>query len=164
MSSEPSRLDHLRSESGVVGPPTGGVARLLGVLIRVESRMPRADASSILTTGGQTIDDIFKYLPSTSRLAMAKRTLEWRHIAPTAPDTLCKLPNLIPIAPDKTTWKAHSIGIYPFPDQDPFILKARPDIYIVGNQPEFETALVGGTSLSLCSAWRCSGATERISR
>ena len=46
---------------------------------------------SILTTGGQNIDDIFKYLPSTSRLAMAKRTLEWRHIAPTAPDTLCEL-------------------------------------------------------------------------
>lgn len=47
--------------------------------------------SSFLGTGGQTIDDIFKYLPSNSRLAMARRTLEWRHIAPTAPDTLCKL-------------------------------------------------------------------------
>ena len=46
---------------------------------------------SFLGTGGQTIDDIFKYLPSNSRLAMARRTLEWRHIAPTAPDTLCKL-------------------------------------------------------------------------
>jgi DNA polymerase delta subunit 2 len=47
--------------------------------------------NSFLGTGGQTIDDIFKYLPSNSRLAMARRTLEWRHIAPTAPDTLCKL-------------------------------------------------------------------------
>jgi hypothetical protein len=45
---------------------------------------------SLLGTGGQTIDDIFKYLPSTSRLGMAKRTLEWRHVAPTAPDTLCE--------------------------------------------------------------------------
>lgn len=45
---------------------------------------------SILATSGQTIDDVFKYLPSTSRLAMARRTLEWRHVAPTAPDTLCE--------------------------------------------------------------------------
>ncbi|WVQ70346.1 uncharacterized protein L199_008573 [Kwoniella botswanensis] len=77
---------------------------------------------SFLSTGGQTLDDIFKYLPSDSRLAMARRTLEWRHIAPTAPDTL---------------W------IYPFPDADPFIIKHRPDVYVIGNQPEFETALVG---------------------
>ncbi|WWC85235.1 uncharacterized protein L201_000096 [Kwoniella dendrophila CBS 6074] len=77
---------------------------------------------SFLNTGGQTLDDIFKYLPTDSRLAMARRTLEWRHIAPTAPDTL---------------W------IYPFPDADPFIIKHRPDFYVIGNQPEFETALVG---------------------
>ncbi|WWC69696.1 uncharacterized protein I206_103639 [Kwoniella pini CBS 10737] len=77
---------------------------------------------SFLNTGGQTIDDVFKYLPSDSRLAMARRTLEWRHIAPTAPDTL---------------W------IYPFPDADPFIIKHRPDVYVIGNQPEFETAIVG---------------------
>lgn len=36
------------------------------------------------------------------------------------------------------------LGIYPFPDADPFILHKRPDIYFLGNQPEFETALVGG--------------------
>ena len=82
---------------------------------------------SFLGTGGQTIDDIFKYLPSNSRLAMARRTLEWRHIAPTAPDTL---------------W------IYPFPDADPFIIHHRPHVYVIGNQPEFETALVGGTLIS----------------
>ncbi|KAK4687131.1 DNA polymerase delta subunit 2, partial [Tremellales sp. Uapishka_1] len=77
---------------------------------------------SFLGTGGQTLDDIFRYLPSESRLGMAKRTLEWRHVAPTAPDTL---------------W------IYPFPDTDPFIIQHRPDVYFIGNQPEFETALVG---------------------
>lgn len=53
---------------------------------------------------------------------MARRTLEWRHIAPTAPDTL---------------W------IYPYPDTDPFIIEHRPSVYFIGNQPEFETALVG---------------------
>lgn len=51
----------------------------------------KADGDSFLGVGGQTIDDIFKYLPSSSRLGMARRTLEWRHIAPTAPDTLCRL-------------------------------------------------------------------------
>ncbi|ORY25755.1 DNA polymerase alpha/epsilon subunit B-domain-containing protein [Naematelia encephala] len=77
---------------------------------------------SFLGTGGQALDDIYKYLPSNSRLGMARRMLEWRHIAPTAPDTL---------------W------IYPFPDADPFIIHHRPDVYVLGNQPEFETILVG---------------------
>lgn len=81
---------------------------------------------SFLTTGGQAIDDIFKYIPGKSRLGMTQRTLEWRHMAPTAPDTL---------------W------IYPFPDADPFIMKHRPDVYIVGNQPEFETTIIGGMTL-----------------
>nr|WRH23603.1 DNA polymerase delta subunit 2 [Naematelia aurantialba] len=80
---------------------------------------------TFLGTGGQSLDDIFKYLPSSARLGMARRMLEWRHIAPTAPDTL---------------W------IYPFPDADPFIIRHRPDVFVLGNQPEFETALVGGKS------------------
>lgn len=45
---------------------------------------------SFLGAGGQALDDIYKYLPSDDRLSMARRTLEWRHIAPTAPDTLCE--------------------------------------------------------------------------
>jgi DNA polymerase delta subunit 2 len=45
--------------------------------------------NSFLGTGGQTLDDIYKYIPTDDRLSMARRTLEWRHIAPTAPDTLC---------------------------------------------------------------------------
>ncbi|GMK55458.1 hypothetical protein CspeluHIS016_0205140 [Cutaneotrichosporon spelunceum] len=77
---------------------------------------------SMLCSGGQSIDDIFKYLPGTQRLRMARRTLEWRHLAPTAPDTL---------------------SVYPYPDTDPFIIHHRPDIYVIGNQPEFETELVG---------------------
>ncbi|WOO81490.1 DNA polymerase delta small subunit [Vanrija pseudolonga] len=85
----------------------------------------QAGDRSFLVTGGQNINDLFKYLPGQSRLRMARRTLELRHVAPTAPDTL---------------W------IYPFPDTDPFILRHRPDVYVLGNQPEFETALVGGSA------------------
>jgi DNA polymerase delta subunit 2 len=68
---------------------------------------------------------------------MAKRTLEWRHLAPTAPDTLC---TLVVCNQDYQLM----IGIYPFPDADPFIIQQRPDVYFLGNQPDFETALVGG--------------------
>ncbi len=46
--------------------------------------------NSMLCSSGQGIDDIFKYLPGTQRLRMTRRTLEWRHLAPTAPDTLCE--------------------------------------------------------------------------
>lgn len=90
-------------------------------------RKKKLNRYSFLTTGGQAIDDIFKYVPGNSRLGMTQRTLEWRHMAPTAPDTL---------------W------IYPFPDTDPFIMNYRPDVYIVGNQPEFETTIIGGMTLS----------------
>ncbi|KAK8870000.1 hypothetical protein IAR55_000570 [Kwoniella newhampshirensis] len=100
----------------------GGKAKTEGLECETNPCWMEVGQRSFLGLGGQTLDDIFKYLPSSSRLAMARRTLEWRHVAPTAPDTL---------------W------IYPFPDADPFIIKHRPDIYFIGNQPEFETALVG---------------------
>lgn len=44
---------------------------------------------SFLGTSGQNLDDIFKYLESDDRISMACSTLEWSHMAPTAPDTLC---------------------------------------------------------------------------
>jgi DNA polymerase delta subunit 2 len=50
-------------------------------------------------------------------------TLRWRHLAPTAPDTLT---------------------CYPFVSSDPFVLEECPHAYVVGNQPEFATRLVTG--------------------
>ena len=41
------------------------------------------------------------------------------------------------------------VGCHPFDETDPFILKHAPDIYVVGNQPRFETAVVKSES-SLC--------------
>ncbi len=61
-------------------------------------------------------------LPSTSTtltaaaqgtLKLMEGTLQWRHLAPTAPDTL---------------------PCYPFCDTDPFVLDACPHVYFVGNQ------------------------------
>lgn len=46
----------------------------------------------VLGTGGQNIDDVFKYMESDDRLSMMEAMCRWRCSAPTAPDTLCKFP------------------------------------------------------------------------
>ncbi|CAD6896358.1 unnamed protein product [Tilletia controversa] len=76
----------------------------------------------ILGTSGQNLDDIFKYAEEgdDARIHMAARTLDWGHVAPTAPDTL---------------W------CYPFNTDDPFLIRETPDIYFIGNQPAFATTL-----------------------
>jgi len=79
--------------------------------------------AGLLATSGQPLDDIFKYVETNDRLAVARDTLRWRHISPTCPDTL---------------W------CYPFFREDPFILKQAPSIYAIGNQPTFETDLLEG--------------------
>ncbi|CAG8455027.1 14690_t:CDS:10 [Funneliformis caledonium] len=76
-----------------------------------------------LGTSGQTIDDMYKYIESEDRIAIAERTLYWRHIAPSAPDTL---------------W------CYPFERYDPFIINQMPHVYFIGNQKEFATSLIEG--------------------
>ena len=42
----------------------------------------------VLGTGGQNVDDVFKYVDSDDRLAMMEIMCRWRISAPTAPDTL----------------------------------------------------------------------------
>lgn len=78
---------------------------------------------TILATSGQPLNDMCKYVPTaaTTRLDLAEATLKWRHIAPTAPDTL---------------W------CHPFFTIDPFIISETPDIYAIGCQPRFATRLV----------------------
>ncbi|KAI8336635.1 DNA polymerase alpha/epsilon subunit B-domain-containing protein [Chlamydoabsidia padenii] len=83
----------------------------------------KLDNTLLLGTSGQNVDDIYKYINDVDRLKMAEDTLFWRHMAPSAPDTL---------------W------CHPFQDNDPFILKECPHIYFIGNQPQFETRLVEG--------------------
>lgn len=90
----------------------------------------------ILTSAGENINDILKYIipninvtednidnciSTDSRLKVIESSLLWQIVAPTAPDTL---------------W------CYPFDDRDPFTLVETPHIYIVGNQPNFETSIV----------------------
>lgn len=77
----------------------------------------------LLGTGGQNVDDMFKYVDSEDRLGMMEAMCRWRCSAPTAPDTL---------------W------CYPFQDDDPFVMKECPHVYFVGCQPEFGTKVISG--------------------
>ncbi|KAL3694881.1 hypothetical protein R1sor_008532 [Riccia sorocarpa] len=82
------------------------------------------DGVMFLGTSGQNIDDLDKYSLADGPLDYMERTLSWRHIAPTAPDTL---------------------GCYPFHDRDPFLIdQACPHVYFCGNQDKFSTRLVRG--------------------
>ncbi|CAA0837481.1 DNA polymerase delta small subunit [Striga hermonthica] len=82
------------------------------------------DNIRFLGTSGQNIDDLAKYSDAKCKLEFLERTLRWRHIAPTAPNTL---------------------GCYPFTDRDPFFLENCPHVYFVGNQDKYETGLIEGS-------------------
>ena len=60
------------------------------------------------------------------RVAVMEACLNWRHLAPTAPDTLT---------------------CYPYHDCDPFILQSAPHVMFVGNQPEFKVGSATGECL-----------------
>lgn len=71
---------------------------------------------TILGTSGENVEAILKHSRIERGITALKNTLEWGHIAPSAPDNL---------------------SCVPFIDKDPFILDFVPDIYFAGNQPEF---------------------------
>lgn len=85
----------------------------------------------LLGTAGQNIDDMAKYTRGRSRLDLLACCLQWRHLCPTAPDTLT---------------------CFPFGADDPFVLQQCPHIMFAANQPEFDTRLLegpGGASVRL---------------
>ncbi|KAJ7534062.1 hypothetical protein O6H91_13G077600 [Diphasiastrum complanatum] len=81
------------------------------------------DGVQFLGTSGQNIDDLDKYSEGGDRLDFMERTLRWRHLAPTAPDTL---------------------GCYPFTDRDPFVIESCPHVYFCGNQPSYSSRMIKG--------------------
>ena len=81
------------------------------------------DGFRFLGGGGQTLDDVYKYVDGEERLEMMEAMMRWRLSAPTAPDTL---------------------PCYPFQDGDRFVVKECPHVYFVGNQPRFETSVIEG--------------------
>ena len=85
----------------------------------------------VLGTSGQNVDDLWRCTTGDDRLALLAATLEWGHLAPSAPDTL---------------------ACYPFYDRDPFLVQGRPHLLFAANQPAFQTALVvspGGAATRL---------------
>ncbi|KAF2657334.1 DNA polymeras-like protein subunit delta-2 [Lophiostoma macrostomum CBS 122681] len=81
------------------------------------------DGWRVLATGGQTIDDLLKYVDKVNVMDVMESMLRWRSVAPTAPDTL---------------W------CYPFQDDDPLLVKDCPHIYIAGNQKRFQKRVIKG--------------------
>ncbi|MCJ1261406.1 hypothetical protein MMC22_001270 [Lobaria immixta] len=75
------------------------------------------DGWRMMGTGGQPIDDVYKYVEGDERLEMMENLLRWRCGAPTAPDTLYK---------------------------DSFVIDECPHVYFVGNQPKFESTVIEG--------------------
>ena len=76
----------------------------------------------MLCTSGQIVDDIYKYVTTEDRLSIATAVMGCGIVSPTSPDTL---------------WTSPS-------NEDTFILKKIPHLFVVGNQPEFKTKLVVG--------------------
>lgn len=98
------------------------------------------DGWRMLATGGQPVDDVFKYVEGDERLEMMEAMMRWRLSAPTAPDTLCKSPYLLCLTKILMLWQ----GCYPYQDRDHFVIEDCPHVYIVGNQPRFESSLIEG--------------------
>ncbi|XP_073002322.1 DNA polymerase delta small subunit [Typha latifolia] len=86
------------------------------------------DDVQFLGTSGQNIDDLYKYSDAKDKLEFLERTLRWRHLAPTAPNTL---------------------GCYPYTDKDPFLIESCPHVYFVGNQDKYETRCLEGSDKQL---------------
>lgn len=93
------------------------------------------DGVKVLGTSGQPIDDLRRYTEISALDAMHS-TLKWRHIAPTAPDTLCT---------------------YPFTEQEPFVLDESPHVYFAGNQEAYSTDYRDNVRFITIPVFRTSG-------
>ncbi|KAI9190049.1 DNA polymerase delta small subunit Cdc1 [Blastocladiella emersonii ATCC 22665] len=78
---------------------------------------------AVAACAGQPLDDAFRYIGEggMDRATLAAYFVEWRHLAPSAPDTL---------------W------CYPYRDDDPFVVEPRLRVLAFGNQPEFASQLI----------------------
>jgi DNA polymerase delta subunit 2 len=73
---------------------------------------------------------------------MACETLQWRHMAPTAPDTLCTFDRSTNNHLTFISTPRRMLGCYPYFNDDPFIMTRTPHLYFIGNQPRFESTLL----------------------
>ena len=83
----------------------------------------------LLCSAGQNVTDALSSVGEQSSVDVMAHFLRWRHICPTAPDTL---------------------PCYPYQTADPFVLTATPHVMAAGNQPRYENRLVRGRDGQLC--------------
>ncbi|KAI5645458.1 DNA polymerase alpha/epsilon subunit B domain-containing protein [Phthorimaea operculella] len=76
-----------------------------------------------LGTAGEPVKDIIRYSKLNNEIEILKKTLQWRHLAPTCPDT-------VPCTPCIET--------------DPFTIYNCPAIYFSGNSEQFATEMYEG--------------------
>ena len=84
------------------------------------------DGVEFLGHSGQATQNIQNYITlqtGENVLDILEKTLEWRHIAPTAPDTL---------------------SAFPFKSHDPFVIDTCPHVYFVSEQDQFEAKRITG--------------------
>lgn len=79
-----------------------------------------------LGTSGEPVKDIMRYSNLKSHKEVMKKTLEWRHLAPTCPDT---------------------VPCTPCVDVDPFVIYNCPAIYFCGDADLFATEMYEGIVL-----------------
>lgn len=84
----------------------------------------------ILGSSGECVRDVLRCSKISDSASVLENCLIWRHLAPTAPDTL---------------------ACFPFEDEDPFIIKECPQVLFAGNQKEFSLkVVVGPENQSVC--------------
>ena len=85
----------------------------------------QAENVNFLGHSGQPVSNIKKFSNFSNDLDVLQRTLEWQHLAPTAPDTL---------------------ACYPFYKRDPFVLddKLCPHVLFSGNMDAYDDRLIKG--------------------
>ncbi|CAM8890076.1 unnamed protein product [Rhodiola kirilowii] len=86
--------------------------------------MPGPDDPANFSLPQQNIEDLENYSYAKDRLEFMERTLRWRHLAPTTPNTL---------------------GCYPYTDRDPFLIESCPHVYFAGNQSHYGTRMFKGS-------------------
>lgn len=71
-------------------------------------------------SSGQNVKSMYEMTNLVEAVDILDQTLTWRHMAPSAPD---------------------SVPSYPFSSRDPFVVEELPHVYFVGNQKSFNTKL-----------------------
>ncbi len=76
---------------------------------------------------GQPLDSMMRYISinDNNKIELLEKTLHWRHMVPTAPD---------------------SIACMSFAASDPFVITESPHIYFSGNADSYQTKVVTGTN------------------